>query len=155
MSETIATSPVTKSIYVACDVETAFRLFTTEIGTWWPTGKYAIHAGAVREVVFEEHEGGEVYEISGAGERAHWATVTAWAPPGRVALSWHVNPEHPAPTDVEVTFERELEGTRLELVHTGWERLGERGAATRSNYDGGWNEVLLHYATAAAEGATA
>jgi uncharacterized protein YndB with AHSA1/START domain len=150
MSETIATSPVTKSIHVACDVDTAFRLFTTEIGTWWPTGKYAIHPGEVRKVVFEEREGGEVYEISDAGERAHWATVTAWDPPCRVALSWHVNPAAAAPTDVEVTFEREGDGTRVELVHSGWERLGEVGKDSRSNYDGGWDEVLGCFATSAA-----
>jgi hypothetical protein len=27
---------IRKSVQVACSVEDAFRLFTEEIGTWWP-----------------------------------------------------------------------------------------------------------------------
>ena len=64
-----------------CDVERAFEAFTREIGSWWPLDQLALHPGKVREVICEEQEGGEVYEISTDGERSHWATVLAWAPP--------------------------------------------------------------------------
>ncbi len=33
-------------------------------------------------------------------------------------------------------------GTRVELEHRGFERLGERGEVARASYDGGWPTVL-------------
>lgn len=142
MSETVTIAPVTKSVHVACGIEQAFRVFTAEIGTWWPLDTHAIHAGAVREVVWEEHEGGEVYEISTAGDKAHWATVLAWEPPARAVIAWHVNPDAAAATEVEVRFAAEAGGTRVELEHRGWERLGAQAAEVRGSYEGGWDIVL-------------
>lgn len=145
MSETITVAPLTKSVRVECDVEHAFRVFTRELGTWWPLDTHAIHEGHVREVVWEEREGGEVYELSHTGEKAHWATVLAWEPPDRAVIAWHVNPEAPAATEVEVRFRQEDGGTRVELEHRNWERLGEGASAMRSGYDGGWDTVLGKY----------
>lgn len=135
-------TPVTCTIHVRCDAETAFRVFTREIATWWPLASHAIHPGAVREIVWEERLGGEVYEVSTAGERAHWADVTGWDPPRGLALAWKVNPEALAATDVEVTFTPEEGGTRVDLVHVGWERLGDAGVEAHESYGGGWPVVL-------------
>ena len=145
MSNTVTVTPVTKSVVVACDIEHAFRVFTSEVGSWWPLDSHARHPGAVREVVWEEREGGEVYEISADGEKAHWATVLAWDPPTRTVIAWHVNPDAPAATEVEVRFSAEGDGTRVDLEHRGWERLGEQAAGTRGSYDGGWDSVLARY----------
>ena len=73
----------------------------------------------MREVVFEPHEGGEVYEIAGNGERGHWATVLAWAP-SRLVLAWNILERSPVPTEVEISFLPEGERTRVELEHRGW-----------------------------------
>ncbi len=140
MSETTAFAPITKSLSVTCDTETAFRLFTHEIGTWWPVDTHARNAGEVAEVVWEEHEGGEVYEISLTGERCRWATVLTWEPPHRLVIAWQVNPDRLG-TEVEVRFTPDGGGTRVDLEHRGWERLT---AATddHAGYDTGWDEVL-------------
>ncbi|MBM3677942.1 MAG: hypothetical protein FJW96_08680 [Actinobacteria bacterium] len=148
MTSIEAIAPITRTISVRCDTETAFRVFTHEVATWWPLETHALHPGAVREVVWEEQVGGEVYEISTGGERAHWADVTAWDPPHRLAIAWKVNPEALAATDVEVTFTPEGDGTRVDLVHSGWERLGDTAAETRGNDDGGWVTVLGRYEAA-------
>ena len=42
-------------------------------------------------------------------------------------MRWRVNPESP-PTDLRVTFAAEGDGTRVELIHTGWEAYGDGGA---------------------------
>jgi len=147
MSSTATIAPVTKTVHVGCEVERAFRVFTTELGTWWPLDTHAIHAGAVREVVWEEHEGGEVYEISTEGKKAHWATVLTWEPPARVVIAWHVNQDTPAPTEIEVRFTPEGEGTRVDLEHRNWECAGEAGAGMRNGYDSGWDTVLAPYVT--------
>ena len=145
MSEAVAVAPVTKSVHVACDLEHAFAVFTTGIGTWWPLDLHAIHSGAVREVVWEERRGGEVYEVSNDGEKAHWATILAWEPPTRTVIAWRVDPDAPAATEVEVRFTPEGDGTRVELEHRNWELLGDRAADSRASYDGGWEVVLARY----------
>jgi len=44
--------------------------------------------------------------------------------------------------DVEVTFAADGKGTRVTLVHSGWQKLGEKGAAARAGYGEGWTVVL-------------
>jgi len=150
MTETATVAPVLKSVHVACSPEHAFEVFTRQIGSWWPTETHAIHPGEVRELVWEEHEGGEVYEISTGGERVSWAHVLAWEPPHGVTFSWHVNREATAPTEVELWFVAEAGGTRVDLEHRHWERLGAEAAGTRESYNGGWETVLACFVAHAA-----
>ena len=144
MSDVATIAPVTKSIQVGATVEDAFRVFTTEMGSWWPTESYSIAERKVDRVVFEEREDGEVYEVSIDGAKSHWATVIAWEPPTRVVISWEVNPDNPA-TEIEVRFTATDGGTQVALEHRRWERLGAAGPDTRNGYDNGWNEVLGRY----------
>ena len=44
--------------------------------------------------------------------------------------------------NVEVTFDAAGDSTRVKLVHTGFERLGDQGASTRAQYAGGWPAVI-------------
>ena len=141
MTETIATAPITKSAHVRCAVDHALRVFTAEIGTWWPTETHARAPGAVREVVWEEREGGEVYEIEHGGARARWATVLTWEPPHRLVIAWQVNPDRLG-TEIEVRFTPEGVGTRVELEHRLWERLGDAAVELRAGYDTGWDAVF-------------
>ena len=150
MTELATTAPITKTVTVGCDVETAFRVFTDEIGTWWPTETHSVHQRELRELVFEGREGGELYEVARSGEKAHWARVTAWEPPKRLVLAWHVNPERGAPTEIEVRFEPTGAGTTVELVHRHWERLGAEGHDAREAYRSGWDPVLERFVEAIA-----
>jgi hypothetical protein len=149
MTETLVVAPILKSVHVACTPEHAFRVFTRELGSWWPLESHAHNPGEVREIVWEEREGGEVYEISTSGEKAHWATVLSWEPPSRFTIAWHVDPDAAAPTEVDVRFVPTNDGTRVDLEHRHWERLGATGAGTRKNYDGGWETVLGRFVSRA------
>ena len=146
MSESLVIEVVRKVVTVDCAVEEAFRVFTADARSWWPVDTHSIHGDAVREIVFEEREGGEIYEISTAGEKGHWATVTAWEPPGRLVLAWNILEAEAVPTEVEVRFSTEGDGTRVELEHRGWEALAEGGLEKRGDYDTGWEFVLGKYA---------
>ena len=84
--------------------------------------------------------------MSTEGEKGHWATVTAWEPPGRLVLAWNVLQAESVATEVEVRFVADGDGTRVELEHRGWEALAEGGAEKRSSYDTGWDFVLGRYA---------
>jgi uncharacterized protein YndB with AHSA1/START domain len=141
------TSPITKSISVDCTVEHAFEVFTTRITEWWPLATHSIFEDESATVMVEPHEGGELYELSRSGDRAHWATVTAWDPPNRLMLSWRVNPKTPAPTEIEITFAPAAGGgTLVTLEHRGWELLGpELGAQGRQSYQEGWGGTLARY----------
>jgi hypothetical protein len=37
-------------------------------------------------------------------------------------------------------------GTRVDLEHRGWEKLGERAAEARQGYSQGWESVLAGFA---------
>ena len=140
--------PIHRSVTVPRPAAEAFRLFTAEMGTWWPLdthGRADEHADAKTErLVFEERVGGRVYEVLSNGVEADWGVVTAWEPPTRVVLDWNPSPEDRPFTEVEVAFTPSGDGgTRVDLYHRHWERLGEgAGIARRANYEPGWAYVF-------------
>ncbi len=140
--------PIHRSITVRRAPADAFRLFTAEMGSWWPLdthGRAGEHEGVKTErLVVEEREGGRVYEVLSNGLEADWGIVTAWEPPTRVVFDWNPSPEDRPYTEVEVTFADAGDGgTRVDLFHRLWERLGEdAGAAYRANYGPGWAYVF-------------
>jgi uncharacterized protein YndB with AHSA1/START domain len=144
MSDALMIEVVRKTVTVDCAVEEAFRIFTVDALSWWPVESHSIHE-TVSEIVFEPEAGGEVYEVSPSGEKGHWATVLEWEPPGRLVLAWNILNAEASPTEVEVRFLADGDGTRVELEHRGWERLAESGEAKRSSYDTGWDFVLGKY----------
>ena len=145
MNRTLVIEAVRKTVTVDCAVEEAFRVFTAEAQTWWPTDAHSIHGEDVREIVFEEREGGEVFELSSGGEKGHWATVVSWEPPNRLVLAWNILERDPIGTELDVRFVPEGEGTRVELEHRGWEKLAEDAMEKRGSYDTGWDRVLGCY----------
>ena len=144
MSDALVIEVVRKVVTVDCTIEEAFRVFTADALSWWPVESHSIHE-AVSEIVFEPRAGGEVYEVSNTGEKGHWADVLEWDPPHRLVLAWNILAAEASPTEVEVRFLPDGDGTRVELEHRGWERLVEGAADKRSDYDTGWDFVLGRY----------
>jgi hypothetical protein len=59
-------------------------------------------------------------------------------------------PRPAGPDEVEVRFlALEPDRTRVELVHRGWERLGDQGAESRAGYEAGWPGALEAFAATA------
>lgn len=137
-----AAEPVRVAVSVARPLAVAFEVFTAGIARWWPLPSHSIGQARAVSCGIEPRVGGEVYEVRDDGERFPWGRVLAWDPPHRLVMSWH--PGHPAEAaqEVEVRFTAEAGGTRVELEHRGWERLGTEAAAVRASYDGGWRGVL-------------
>ena len=138
--------PVRRSVVVWWDPETAFRRFTEGFATWWPSATHSIGGDLVHRIGFECRVGGQITEELKDGRRFQWGKVTVWDPPRRVAFTWHPSRDESEAQDVVVTFAPDAAGTRVELVSTGWERLGSRGRATRKGYSIGWGSVLDSYA---------
>jgi uncharacterized protein YndB with AHSA1/START domain len=137
---------VRRAVSVSWDPETAYRRFTADFGTWWPSATHSIGGKKVKRIIFECRVGGRIIEELVDGRRYQWGKVTAVEPPHKVAFTWHPSREETEAQDVEVSFVPEGAGTRVELVSTGWERLGTRARRERKGYEIGWGSVLDVYA---------
>jgi uncharacterized protein YndB with AHSA1/START domain len=136
---------VVRAVEVKVGPQRAFEVFTRGMGDWWPLLMFSIAEDKAVGVRFEEMEGGKVMEVTEDGREYEWAEILAWDPPHRLVLAWHPTLEPIVSTEVEVRFTAVDAGTRVELEHRGWERLGERADEARANYDEGWAPVLGLY----------
>lgn len=133
--------PIRMSARVRRPIVDAFRLFTEEIGSWWPVQTHYAR-GPVVGMVFEGRVGGRIYEQCADGESVAVAEVLLWEPPHRLILSWHPSVLPTTPTEIEVRFfSEDAHATRVELEHRGWERLGARAHQQRTAYLNGWPTV--------------
>ncbi len=102
----------------------------------------------------ESEVGGQVYEVLEDGTRLNWGDMLVWDPPNRLAFTWQLNRTPEEAQNIEVTFAAAESGTRVELTHSGWERLGDQAAEVRARYDSGWEFVFVErYGGRVAEGA--
>lgn len=134
--------PVRRHTLVSWGQEAAFQRFTRDFATWWPSSTHSIGASQVKRVVFECHNGGRIFEELKDGRRYQWGVVTAWEPPRRVAFTWHPSRDAAQAQDVAVTFTPGPGGTTVELVSTGWEKLGARARREHKGYTIGWGSIL-------------
>jgi len=145
MQEAMTIPAVRKSILVDAPVEQAFRVFTEGIATWWPLRTHSVAEERAETAVFEGGVGGRLYERTSDGKEHEWGRVLEWDPPRRIVYAWYPGRGDETSQEVEMHFTPTGEGTRVDLEHRGWERLGERGPEQRSNYDTGWDYVLGLY----------
>ena len=149
MTQETSERVVEKSVTVSVPVERAFEVFTAEIGTWWPLRTHAVDTERSETVVMEGRVGGRLYERTPSGEEHVWGTLVAWEPPNRIVYSWHPGRGEETAQVVEITFGPEGEGTRVDIRHYGWEKLGDRLEETVASYNEGWDKVIAVYARAA------
>jgi uncharacterized protein YndB with AHSA1/START domain len=138
-------APVIRTVHVGRSPDDTFRLFTEEMGSWWPMATHSVYGEAATVVV----EGGEVVEQAPDGRRTVWAEIVESEPAHLLTMRWHPGTDPATPTTVEVRFLADGDGTRVELTHTGWEVLGERAVQARESYDEGWVPVLDRLVAAA------
>jgi uncharacterized protein YndB with AHSA1/START domain len=137
--------PVMKSFVVKLPISAAFRLFTSEIGRWWPLGTHSVFGEAATTCAVDEQVGGRIYEVDADGRQSEWGRILSWEPPSLFACSWYPGRNPDSAQELKVMFQSEAGGTRVTLIHAGWERLGEQGTASRANYEYGWDSVLEAY----------
>jgi uncharacterized protein YndB with AHSA1/START domain len=139
--------PVVKTATVICPPARGFALFAEDFGRWWPLGREPI-LGPTRSIV-------QSNRVS-AGACSNAPAMGAKPPGGRfwrtsrdtgLAFSWVVELSADQEQLVEIRFTPEGSGTRVELTHSGWEKLGEAAANLRQRYDRGWATVFeRHFA---------
>jgi uncharacterized protein YndB with AHSA1/START domain len=145
--------PLRVTFDVACPPDHAFDTWALRFATWWPPG-HTVSGHPDTAVVLEPVLGGRIFERAPDGVEVEWGRITTWERPERLAYRWHIRRDAADATDVEITFVGLPEGTtRVEIVHTGWERLGAAGPAWRDANAGGWNGLLPHFVEACTAGA--
>jgi hypothetical protein len=148
-------SPIERSVTVRCRVDHAFEVFTARMASWWPLAKHSVGEERTRDVVLEPRVGGRFYERTDDGEEHEWGQVLVWDPPSSLSYTWHPGRTVEEQTLVEMRFVDLGDGsTRVEVAHSGWERLGVQAEARRNNYTGddAWPGVLGIFAGAAEAG---
>ncbi|SRR6266508_4812330 len=158
MTQHIDIEVVRKTITVEASQHHAFEVFTTGLGAWWPK-EYSIGEADMADFVLEPKAGGRWYEVGVDGKECDTGRVLAFEPPDRLVVAWHLNenwqydadPAHASEFEVRFIAEGETR-TRVELVHSGFERHGAGADAVRGGVDSpqGWSFCLERFAEAAA-----
>ena len=146
----VADASVKKSVVVNASVEHAFQVFTTGFDSWWPRGHH-IGKSPMTEAVIEARRGGRCYSKQVDGTECDWGQILEWEPPHRFVIAWQISPEWGYEPDlgksseVEIIFTPETGGgTRVDLEHRHFERMGPGGDAMRQGVSspGGWGTLL-------------
>ena len=140
-------SPITRTITVPWNQQTAYERFTAGFGSWWPRYGHSIGGPRVVRVAFECRPGGRIYEAHRDGTQYEWGTVTALEPPARVAFIFHASYAKTDAQTVDVTFVADGPRTRVTLVSSGWETMSPQARRTRGGYSMGWTAILARYAS--------
>ena len=157
MTTQAAGTSVRASVTVDAPIERAFSVFTSGMGTWWPSTHHILQ-GEFAEMVFEPRVGGNIYDRATDGSELRWARVLAYEPPDRLVFSWDITSQFELETDpektsqVEVTFTADgpnrthvvLEHSKLDAHGDGWEQ--HRDAVGAKD---GWQLGLEAFAKAA------
>ena len=142
--------PLRISVVVQCDVEQAFSVFTEKATTWWPHA-HSVSGEPGLTVTFEPRVGGRIFERTPANAEFDWGEILVWDPPHRLGYVWHIRSDRSQATEVQIRFVPLGSGsTRLEIEHSGWDRLGTAGQTRRDGNEKGWGGMLPHYVAACA-----
>jgi uncharacterized protein YciI/uncharacterized protein YndB with AHSA1/START domain len=88
--------PIRRQIVVPGTPTAAFKVFTADIGSWWPIAELRGHDTCAALSFL----GGRLAERGPAAAEAVWGTVLEWDPPERLRMTWH--PEEAG--EIEVQF---------------------------------------------------
>ena len=158
-TESVTAPVVRRSITVRASAERAFEVFTSDMGSWWPRDHH-IGKSPMKDIVFEEREGGRIYTQQMDGTDCDWGSVLAWDPPRRVLFAWRITnswtyePDLWKSSEVEVRFTPlGDDSTRVDLEHRHLERHGPGFEAMHKGVDSpnGWTIVLDLYAASLAK----
>jgi hypothetical protein len=125
---------ITATVNVDIDRETAFKIFTEDIDSWWERGPSNFY-NARRAIAmrFEPGVGGRYLEVydDATGDALEIGRITVWEPGRR--LVWRCSLDD---TEVDIQFETTAGGTRVILE----QRLVPGG--TKASFYTGWNNIL-------------
>jgi uncharacterized protein YndB with AHSA1/START domain len=149
----VADTSVRKSVTVNTSVEQAFELFTKGFDSWWPRSHH-IGKSPMTAAIIESLVGGRCYTKQEDGTDCDWGQILEWDPPHRFVMAWQITHEWGYEPDLAKSSEVELRftpvpggGTRVDLEHRHFERMGPAGETMRVGVSGtgGWPMLLEQF----------
>jgi hypothetical protein len=67
--------PLRKTIEVEVSAADAFRIWTEELGDWWPLATHSVGRGDAVPCILKGRTGGWLYETTRPGEQHVWGTL--------------------------------------------------------------------------------
>ncbi len=151
MTATLKIDPVAKTLELGLTPADAFDLFVNRMSEWWPLNTHAVSTDDAEDIRIDGRVGGVINEVTRDGVEYVWGVIAAYDPGQRIQFTWHPGTPEDAATQVDVRFDATETGTRVTLVHTGWEARGDDAQTIRDNYESGWDHVLAPFAVMAVE----
>jgi uncharacterized protein YndB with AHSA1/START domain len=146
----VADTSVKKSIIVNATVGHAFEVFSAAFDSWWPRSHH-IGKSPMEKAIIEMRVGGRCYTTQVDGTDCDWGRILEWDPPHRFVLAWQIThewgyqPDLSKSSEVEIRFTAEPGGgTRVDLEHRHFERMGPEGDTMRAGVGGpgGWSSLM-------------
>jgi uncharacterized protein YndB with AHSA1/START domain len=146
----VADASVKKSVTVNASVQHAFDVFTRGFDGWWPRSHH-IGKSPMKEAIIESGVGGRCYTKQEDGTESDWGQILEWDPPNRFVMAWQITHEWGYEPDLTKSSEVEIRftpqpggGTRVDLEHRHFERMGPAGDTMREGVGGpgGWPGLL-------------
>jgi uncharacterized protein YndB with AHSA1/START domain len=128
-----------KTVMVARPPDVTFKIFVEEIGQWWPNEKY-MFLGAESKATIETRVGGRVSNRHPDGREYTIGEVLRYDPGVRLTFTWN-HGEGQGTTEIDVRFRASGAGTRVDLAHSGWDRLADAEQKS-AGFSAGWDEIL-------------
>jgi uncharacterized protein YndB with AHSA1/START domain len=119
---------VVRTVEVEVDPDTAFRLFTEEMGEWYRSGRFSWNdPERAVGILIEPGVGGRWLEVwdEATKEGYELGRVLVWEPGERLVLTYRNVHLPTGDTEVEVRFESHGAATRVTLEHRGVQELSE------------------------------
>jgi len=128
-----------KSVWLGCTPGRAFALFTGEISDWWPADRRHIRDGDSEIFLLQS---GRFFERGGDGKEIDLGRVLSWEAPDRLLLAYYVGNDTQHPTEVEIRFVPDGEGTRVTVDHRTLPGCEELWSRREPILDRSWDSVL-------------
>lgn len=138
---------IVKTVWLPCPPARAFALFTEEASAWWPPER---RHTADPESAIVMLASGPFFERARDGAEVQLGRVRAWEPPARLLLDFYPGTDSAHPTEVEVTFVAEGDGTRVTVAHRATPASAELFGSRAPRYAASWDLLLASLGRAAA-----
>lgn len=136
---------IEKSVVLRCSSERAFALFTKQASEWWPPERR--HVGDPESTI-AILASGRFYERARDGREVDLGRVRVWEPPSRLVLDFYPGTDAAHPTEVEVLFVPDGEGTKVTVLHRATPESAALFESRAPRYVASWDLLLGALASA-------
>jgi hypothetical protein len=137
---------IVKSVLLPLAPTAAFALFTQKISVWWPVDRRHTQDPHSDICLLET---GRFYECARDGREIELGHVRSWNPPNHIVLDFFIGTGPETPTEVEVAFAAQENGTLVTVIHRPKPSSEALWAERAPRYERSWELVLAALCEAA------